>query len=185
MVIYRNDQVWFDSSSDNIARIYQTDQFGTPLNNEFLFEPQENSINYFMKEFYQEGVFYFTTDIDSDPKKKEQNQTEPLRIVVLPDIRFHYASIHKNDFNHHPLMTNVGDFVIWQFDHVVSRNVIQIAAESELQDLVSCHERAMTGRNRQWLAVECGMPGTYFFANPGLHKDKLKRLFQRFFSHRI
>ena len=127
-----------------------------------------HSVNYFMKEFQQEGIFYFTTDINENSTKKQQDPVEPLRIIVLPDARFHYREIHTNDFSPHPIVTNVGDFVFWQFDHPISRNLIQLHPGSTLKDLISCHDRAVVGRNRQCLAVECSLPGTFFFANPGL-----------------
>lgn len=181
LVIYRNDQVWFDSSSDNIPRIYQTDPFGNySATDDIQFEPQLNSVNYFMKEFPQEGVFYFTTDINENLTKKQRTPPiEPLRVVVLPDIRFHYREIHKNDFNSQPFVTNIGDFIFWQFERPVSRNLIQLNAGSTLKELISCHDRAVVGRNRQCLAVECSLPGTYFFANPefehaaGSEQDRL------------
>ena len=132
-----------------------------------LFRPQPESINYFMKEFQQEGVFYFTTDINNNTDKNQQKSIQPLAVIVLPDIRFHYKSIHKNDFDAEPILTNVNDFIIWQFDNIISRNVIQLTADSKLKDLIACHERAVVGRNRQCLAVECIIPGTFFFANPG------------------
>jgi hypothetical protein len=61
----------------------------------------------------------------------------------------------------------LNDFVFWEFEQTVSRNVIQIGADETLRDLISSHERAVSGRNRLCLAVECIVSGTFFFANPG------------------
>ncbi len=120
-----------------------------------------------MKEFKQEGIYYFSTDIINQKDKNQENRELPLAIIVIPDIRFHYSSVHKNDFHSQPIITNINDFIIWQFDHVVSRNVVHIGSQDKLQDLIACHERAAVGRNRQCLAVECIIPGTFYFANPG------------------
>ena len=176
MIINQNDQVWFDSSSTTTVGIYQTDEFGNRAeSDELLFQPQENSVNYFLKEFPNEGIFYFTTDMDDDDDKKKgrrRNIVEPLAIIVVPATRFHYRSIHTNDFDSSPIVTNINDFVIWQFDQLVSHNVIQLNNNERLPNIIASHERAVAGRNRHCLAVECILAGTFFFTNPG----KMNRL---------
>ncbi|CAF4832449.1 unnamed protein product [Rotaria sp. Silwood1] len=168
LIINRLDQVWFDSSSKTVANIYRTDEFGKRLESEKpLFQPQLNSINYYMKEFQQLGIYYFSTDINNtDTNNKKQNSIRPLTVVVLPEIRFHYKSITKDDFDNEPIITNINDFVVWQFEQTISRSLIQVNSDETLQELLSCHERAVTGRNRQCLAVECIVQGTFYFANP-------------------
>jgi len=124
-----------------------------------------------MKDFQQEGIYYFSTDIiNNDKNKNQQNSTKPLAIIVIPDIRFHYKIIRQNDFESYPILTNVNDFIIWQFEHVITHNVIQLNSLEKLQDIIGCHDRAVVGRNRQCLAVECILPGIFFFANPGNKK---------------
>jgi len=121
-----------------------------------------------MKDFPQEGIYYFSTDINDDDKNKNQQKlTPPLAIIVLPKMSFHYQSIRKNDFDSHPIIANINDFIIWQFEQIISHNVIQIGSYETLQSIISSHERAVAGRNRKCLAVECIMPGTFYFANPG------------------
>lgn len=122
-----------------------------------------------MKEFRNEGIFYFSTDMDDDDngKNRRKNAVEPLAIIVVPSTRFHYRSIHKNDFDSSPIVTNINDFVIWQFDHFITHNVIQLNNHERLPDVIASHERAIAGRNRQCLAVECILAGTFFFTNPG------------------
>jgi hypothetical protein len=122
-----------------------------------------------MKEFQQEGIYYFSTDFNQNDQ--QENSTKPLAIIVVPNVRFHYRSVHKNDFDSLPILTNVNDFVIWQFDHIVSHNLVQLDSNEKLPDLIASHERAIAGRNRQCLAVECMIPGTFFFANPGKTKN--------------
>ncbi|CAF2859080.1 unnamed protein product, partial [Rotaria sp. Silwood2] len=168
LIINRFDQVWFDSSSKTVANIYQTNELGNRLETEkILFQPQANSINYYMKEFQQLGIYYFSTDINNTDKKKNiQNSTLPLTVVVLPEIRFHYKSISKDNFDSEPTRTNINDFVFWQFDQIISHKSIQINPDVTLEELISCHEHAVAGRNRQCLAVECIVQGTFYFANP-------------------
>lgn len=115
-----------------------------------------------MKQFEQVGIYYFTTDI-----QQEKKTSSPLAVIVLPDIRFHYQLIRLSDFDSQALITNINDFVIWQFEEIIQCNLIQLRSNETLENLVSCHERAVRGRNRQCLAVECIMPGIFFFANPG------------------
>ncbi|CAF0725929.1 unnamed protein product [Rotaria sordida] len=168
LIINHFDRVWFDSSSTTVANIYQTDEFGNRLESEKpIFQPQINSINYYFKEFQQLGVYYFSTDINNNDKnKKEQNSALPLTVIVIPEIRFHYKSISKNNFNFEPIITNFNDFVVWQFEQVICHNIIQLNPDITYQELVSCHERAVAGRNRQCLAVECIGQGIFYFANP-------------------
>jgi hypothetical protein len=167
IVINRNDQVWFNPISTTLANIYRTDEYGNYLEeNKAIFQPQLNSMNYFMQKFRQTGIYYFSTDINSD-KKKKISTSPPLAIIVAPEIRFHYKLIRLSDFDPQAIITNINDFIIWQFEQIIRFNVIQLRSNETLQDLVSCHDRAVPGRNRQCLAVECIMPGTFYFANPG------------------
>jgi hypothetical protein len=176
------DQVWFDSSSSKVATLYHTDEFGNELqSNQPIFQPQQNSINYFMKEFSQLGIYYFSTaksdDKNNDQEKNKKPTTHPLAIIVMPEVRFYYKPIGKNNFDHRSIITNVNDFVIWYSDEVISHNVIQIRSDETLKDLIACHDRAVAGRNRRCLAVECIQSGTFFFANPGrIKKLKLIKL---------
>ena len=152
-----------------MASIKATDEHGHPLESEpVLFQPQANSINYYMKQFDQLGIYYFSTDINLKSKQKRSSAPpRPLAVIVLPKIKFHYKSIGQDQFDSEPIVTHVNDFVFWQFDRTVTCNVIQLGGKETLQDLASSHDRAFTGRNRQCLAVECVMPGTFFFVNPG------------------
>ncbi|CAM4854988.1 unnamed protein product [Rotaria socialis] len=172
LIVNRFDQVWFDSSSATIAAIYRTDELGNPYELEKpLFQPQPNSINYYMQEFQALGVYYFSTDINSNNKKKqEQKPTQPLAIVVIPEIRFHYRSIGKDNFDSDPIITNINDFVIWQFNEIISHRSVQLAPNETYEELIGCHERAIPGRHRQCLAIECTIPGTFFFANPDFER---------------
>jgi hypothetical protein len=121
-----------------------------------------------VKDFQQIGIYYFTTNINNkDSQKRQKSSPQPLAIIVIPDIRFHYKSIRHNDFDSQTIISNLNDFVFWEFEQTVSRNVIQIGADETLRDLISSHERAVSGRNRFCLAVECIVSGTFFFANPG------------------
>jgi hypothetical protein len=166
-MINRYDQVWFDSTSTTLANIYRTDEYGNHLEvNQPIFQPRLNSINYFMQPFQQTGIYYFSTDINRDNEKKT-SISPPLAIIVLPEIRFHYKLIRLSDFDSQAMITNINDFIIWQFEQLIRYNVIQLRSNETLQDLVSCHDRAIPGRNRQCLAVECIMPGVFYFANPG------------------
>ncbi|CAF3224711.1 unnamed protein product [Rotaria sp. Silwood2] len=166
LVINRYDQVWFNSISTKLTNIYRTDEYGNHLEeNRSVFQPQLNSINYFMQQFQQTGIYYFSTDISSDHDNKSC-ASPPLAIIVLPEIRFHYKLIRLSDFDSQAIITNINDFIIWQFEQIIRFNVIQLRSNETLQDLVSCHDRAIPGRNRQCLAVECIMPGTFHFANP-------------------
>jgi hypothetical protein len=70
-----------------------------------------------MKEFQQEGIYYFSTDFNQNDQ--QENSTKPLAIIVVPNVRFHYRSVHKNDFDSLPILTNVNDFVIWQFECMI------------------------------------------------------------------
>ncbi|CAF4238180.1 unnamed protein product, partial [Adineta steineri] len=102
-----------------------------------------------------------------------------LAIIVLPEIHFHYKFIRLGDFDFQAIITNINDFVIWQFEQIIRFGVIQLRSNETLQDLASCHDRAVSGRNRQCLAVECIMPGIFYFANPefervtGSEQDRL------------
>lgn len=122
-----------------------------------IFQSQLNTINIYMEQFSHIGIYYFSTTI----------KEKPLAIIVLPEIRFHYKLIRLSDFDSQAIRTNINDFIIWQFEQIIRFNSIQLRSNETLQDLVSCHDRATSGRNRQCLAVECIMPGTFYFANPG------------------
>ncbi|CAF4237631.1 unnamed protein product [Rotaria socialis] len=166
LVINRNDQVWFNSRSKNLVNIHRTDEYGNYLDvNKPIFQPQLNSVNCFMQQFQQTGIYYFSTDAVLDQEKKA-SKSPPLAIVVLPEIRFHYKLIRSSDFDPDAIITNINDFVVWQFEQIIRYGLIQLRANETLEDLVSCHDRAVAGRNRQCLAVECIMLGTFFFANP-------------------
>ena len=157
--------MWFDSASASVGSIHRTDEFGNRIESErILFQPQENSVNYFMKDFQHEGVFYYSTDLNND---KQDTTGKPLAVIVLPDVRFHYQAVHKDEFDSEPILTNINDFVIWQFDHTIAHNLIQLDPDEKLQDLIRSHDRAEAGRNRQCLGLECHLPGTFFFSNPG------------------
>ena len=163
MIINRNDQVWFEpSSSAKVETIYQTDEFGKELVvGQPVFRPQEKSVNFFMKSFPQTGIFYFSTAND------EKDETHPVAIIVLPDVRFHYRTVGKNAFDNKPIITDINDFIIWKFEETISHNVGYIQSNDRLQDLIACHDRAVPGRYRQCLGIECIQSGTFFFANPG------------------
>ncbi|CAF4284439.1 unnamed protein product, partial [Adineta steineri] len=178
IIVNRYDQVWFDSIS---ANIYRTDEYGNQLDvDKAIFQPQLNSMNYFMQQFKQIGIYYFSTDIKNDNyREKFSPSSSPLAIIVLPEIHFHYKFIRLGDFDFQAIITNINDFVIWQFEQIIRFGVIQLRSNETLQDLASCHDRAVSGRNRQCLAVECIMPGIFYFANPefervtGSEQDRL------------
>ncbi|CAF3616975.1 unnamed protein product [Adineta steineri] len=178
IIVNRNDQVWFDSIS---ANFYRTDEYGNHLDvDKPIFQPQLNSMNYFMQQFKQIGIYYFSTDImNNNYREKFSSSSSPLAIIVLPEIHFHYKFIRLGDFDFQAIITNINDFVIWQFEQIIRFGVIQLRSNETLQDLASCHDRAVSGRNRQCLAVECIMPGIFYFANPefervtGSEQDRL------------
>ena len=183
LVINRHDQVWFDSLSTTFANIYQTDEYGKPLEgSRAIFQPQLNSINYFMKQFEHVGIYYYTTDIHQE---KERKSSPPLAVIVLSDIRFHYRLIRLSDFDSQPIITNINDFVIWQFEEIIQYNLIQLRSNETMENLISCHERAVSGRNRQCLAVECIMSGVFYFANPGKQRERGEKQVEKTFSSRI
>lgn len=126
-----------------------------------------------MKEFPHEGIFYFSTDADDndDNDKRRKDPVEPLAVIVVPATRFHYRSINKGDFDSAPIVTNINDFVLWQFEHSISRNVVQLNNNERLSGVIASHERAAAGKNRRCLAVECVIAGTFFFTNPGRMKS--------------
>jgi hypothetical protein len=121
-MINRYDQVWFDSTSTTLANIYRTDEYGNHLEvNQPIFQPRLNSINYFMQPFQQTGIYYFSTDINRDNEKKT-SISPPLAIIVLPEIRFHYKLIRLSDFDSQAMITNINDFIIWQFEQLIRYN---------------------------------------------------------------
>jgi hypothetical protein len=121
-----------------------------------------------MKEFDQLGVYYFSLELNNDDTGKTKRILKrPLAVIVLPEVVFHYQNINRNVFNTQPIITTVNDFVIWEFEHIISHNVVSIHPSDKLNDLISCHEEAIAGRNRQCLAAECMKLGTFYFANPG------------------
>lgn len=155
--------------------IYETDEYGVPLSQEILFEPQRNSVNYYMKQFNKLGIFYFSVDFERQNILSQSSApVPPLAIIVIPDIKFHYQIISKKNFNPGPIMTNVNDFVIWKFDNIISHNLVQLSSNSTIRDLGSCGSLAKPGRSRECLALECVRPGTYFFANPGKERKGLR-----------
>ncbi|CAF0920401.1 unnamed protein product [Adineta ricciae] len=167
LIIHQYDQVWFDSISSSI---HQTDEYGCSY--QPVFQAQLNSVNHFMQQFRRTGIYYYSID----PNRKK---CSPLAIVVLPEIRFHYVYIHLRDFDSAAILTNVNDFVIWQFEQIIRFSLVQLRSNETLEDLASCHDRAIPGRNRQCLGVECIMPGVFYFANPefervtGSQEDRL------------
>ncbi len=138
---------------------------------QILFQPQQNSINYFMKQFPKLGIYYFSTDIQNDDKRRpKQSSTYPLTIIVLPEIHFHPKSIKKGKFDSEVIIiTNKNDFVIWEFEKLISHDVKKLRSNATYQDLISCHEKAIPGRNRRCIAVNCKRlpPGASFYCNPG------------------
>ncbi|CAF0883109.1 unnamed protein product [Adineta steineri] len=169
LIINRNDQVWFDSSSTKVATIYETDEFGNGLEaDQPIFHPQENSINYFMKKFSQLGIYYFSTERNDNENNNKENDEQmcPLAIIVIPEVRFHYRSVREQDFDNQSIITNVNDYVIWTFDNIISHNVAHVNSNISLNELIACHDKAVVGRKRKCLGVECIQSGTFFFANP-------------------
>ena len=151
------------------SAIYQTDELGNRL--EFkpvLFQPQQYSINYFVKQFTQKGIFYFSTvDQRSDKGKSGENL---LTVIVLPDQRFHYKEIAKNKFDAELIIaTNAKDFVVWKFETDIIHDVIQLHENPKFDDLMLCHTRAVAARKRRCLAVSCKTMAkrANFFCNPG------------------
>lgn len=173
LVINQYDQIWFDSASLTFTNFFRTDEYGNHLEaDKPIFQPQLNSVNFFMQQFQQTGIYYFSSD-NTDDHEKQSFKSSPLAVIVLPEIRFHYKLIRLSDFDSQAIITNINDFIIWQFEQIIRFNVIQLRFNETLQDLVSCHDRAVSGRNRQCLAVECIMPGTFYFANPGRNLCKI------------
>jgi hypothetical protein len=124
-----------------------------------------------MKPFSELGIYYFSTDIQNYEKPKaKQSSTYPLTIIVLPEIRFHYKYISKGNFDSKIIVaTNTNDFVIWHFQQTISHDVIQLRSDETLEQLMSCHDRAISGRNRRCIAFNCKriQSGKAFFCNPG------------------
>ena len=152
--------MWFDSKAKELPSIYQRESSG-----ESSLIPRLNLRTPVVKEFSLLGLFSFGTT----------NTRSSLTIVVLPEIRFHWKLIRLSDFDAQAIRTDVNDFIIWQFEQVIRYNMIQLRSNETLQDLVACHDRASYSRNRQCIAVECIMPGIFYFANPGQksqHKER-------------
>ncbi|CAF4428119.1 unnamed protein product, partial [Rotaria magnacalcarata] len=80
------------------------------------------------------------TDVILDQEKKA-SKSPPLAIVVLPEIRFHYKLIRLSDFDPDAIITNINDFVVWQFEQIIRYGLIQLRSNETLEDLVSCHDR--------------------------------------------
>ncbi|CAF3816167.1 unnamed protein product [Rotaria sp. Silwood1] len=155
--------------------IYQTDEYGNRSEPEqILFYSQQNNINYIMKEFSQLGIYYFTMDIKNHNKqKRKQCSTYPLAIIVLPEIRFHYKEIRKGKFDSKIVITtNTNDFIIWKFEQTIIHDVIRLRSNETFKDLISCHDRAIVGKSRRCLAINCKCipPGAFFFCNPDFER---------------
>jgi hypothetical protein len=129
-----------------------------------------------VKEFSQLGIYYFSTDIKNyDKQKRKQSSTYPLAIIVLPEIRFHYKLVGKGCFDSQIVITtNKNDFIIWEFEQIISRNVIPLSLNETFNDLISSHDRAKIGKYRQCLGINCKRisPGVSFFSNPGKKINK-------------
>ncbi len=128
-----------------------------------------------MKKFSQLGIYYFSTDIKNHYKQKYKQQfsTRPLAIIVLPEISFHYKLVGKGYFDSQMIITtNTNDFIIWEFEQIVSHDVIPLSSNETFKDIISSHDRAKVGKDRQCLAVNCKCipPGVSFFSNPGKNK---------------
>lgn len=164
LVVHQYDHVYFRSIRKASASVYETDEHGKDLaRSALVFQPQANSVNYFRRVFDRVGMYYFATDHE----QHKRPSSSPFAVLVLPEIRFHYKFVHLNDFDWQVLITNVYDFIIWQFEQTVRFGMVQLRSNESLEDLASCHDRAVAGRHRQCLAVECIVPGAFYFANPG------------------
>jgi hypothetical protein len=177
MKINRLDQVVFSlSSGSRYAIIYQTDEYGNRIGSEILSQCQQSSVrNYCMKEFSKIGIYYFSTNIiNSDKRKTKRSSTYPLAIIVLPEICFHYKSIGNGNFDSNTIITtNMNDFIIWIFGKIISHDVVRLNSNDKFHDLLSSHSRAVVGKNRQCVAINCkSVPlGVSFFCNPGKQKQ--------------
>ncbi|CAF1639475.1 unnamed protein product, partial [Didymodactylos carnosus] len=161
-----------------LKQLYQIDKYGNISENSFNFKSNKNDSQYLMKQFDRIGVYYFT-NINNDQYDDKQEKTTielktlvnpVLTIIVLPEIKFHYKLIQKHDFDLQPIVTKLHDFVIWEFSEPIQHNVIQLIDTENINDLISSHNRAVKGQNRQCLAMECVATGTYYFANPDFEK---------------
>ncbi|CAF1154189.1 unnamed protein product [Adineta ricciae] len=175
--INRCDQVQILPSLTTIAStIFQTNEHGRRTEHgSILFQPQRNSINYFVKHFNDLGVFYFSTNVKNHLRKTiKQTITQPLAVIVIPEIRFHEKRIEtKKAFDSKLIVTtNSKDFVIWRFDQPISHNVVQLHQDEKFDDLLACHTRAVVGRKRQCVGFYCEKLsiGAFFFANPDFEK---------------
>jgi len=67
------------------------------------------------------------------------------------------------------ITTNTNDFIIWEFEQIISHDVIPLSSNETFKDIISSHDRAKIGKYRQCLAVNCKRisPGVSFFSNPG------------------
>lgn len=121
--------------------------------------------------FSQSGIYYFSMHIENHHKKKtKKSSTSQLAVIVLPKIQSHIKYIRENHFDSEVIIiTNTDDFVIWQFEQIISRNVVPFKSDATLEDILLCHKKAERVKNRRCLAVSCKnlLRGTYFFCNPG------------------
>lgn len=165
--VHRHDRISFRSSASRCANLCRTNEFGQ------LVDPEEVSLRChptlfnedFHREFAETGVFYFAVDVDLE--KKSIVRGYALAVIVLPEIRFHWKLIRLSDFDSQAIRTNLNDFILWQFEQVIRAEMIPLRPNETLDELIACHDRGATGRNRQCIAVECIVNGTFFLANPG------------------
>ena len=160
-----NDQVWFNSS-ETAGKIYETDENGYRINENYLFEEQPESLNYFVLTLRKPGVFHYAIDLgrtttDSfDPRKI-------LAIVVMENIKFHMIDVNKENFDQIPICTNTEDFVIWKFQEDIDQKMKQIPENVALEDLQLIKNFDNKCRPVQALGVECSKIGTFYFTNRG------------------
>ena len=162
--------MWFRSSPITEVRIEQTNACGTPFELiKTLCRPRTDGIHCFIKKFSQLGIYYFSIDIKHHDKgKREQPPPYWLAIIVSPKINFHDKLLGKRDFNSRTVtIANTNDFIIWKFDKTICHNVVNSLTSDTFEDVVTCHDRAIIGKNRQYLAVEGNSPGAFFYSNPG------------------
>lgn len=112
--------------------IRQTDQYGNQLeHSKVLLQREQNSMAYYLTQFSQTGVHYFSMDNNRcHEQETKQSSADQLAIIVLPEIRFHYKRIRQGVFDSEVIITTIrDDFVIWEFDQAISRDVIRCGKE--------------------------------------------------------
>ncbi len=157
--IHPEDRVWFmwDTAKrpHNIRQVNHQNQI---ITDGFLSGALMESPATFVQSFDELGIFYYRSD---------NTQGILGAVVVVPEPKIEIVSVNKTIINPDPVIINLNDVVVWEFEQPQNKDLVLISSDDDLKNYT---EKARDLLLSRFISKAFKEPGVYHFMSPSFDR---------------